>query len=90
MYGVNLRLKKPMVCACVAGGIGSAVAGLFGCAGTAFALPALTTLPVFMSRAFVPFCISLALAFGLAFLFTLFVPIDDVTEEEMEAEEQSA
>ena len=29
-------------------------------------------------------------AFGLAFLFTLFVPIDDVTEEEMEAEEQSA
>ncbi|MFR7671433.1 MAG: PTS transporter subunit EIIC [Collinsella sp.] len=55
MYGVNLRLKKPMVCACVAGGIGSAVAGLFGCAGTAFALPALTTLPVFMSRAFVPF-----------------------------------
>lgn len=43
-----------------------------------------------MSRAFVPFCISLALAFGLAFLFTLFVPIDDVTEEEMEAEEQSA
>ena len=71
MYGVNLRLKKPMVCAC-------------------FALPALTTLPVFMSRAFVPFCISLALAFGLAFLFTLFVPIDDVTEEEMEAEEQSA
>ena len=27
MFGVNLRLKKPMACACVAGGIGSAVAG---------------------------------------------------------------
>lgn len=88
MYGVNLRLKKPMVCACVAGGLGSAVAGLFGCAGTAFALPALTTLPVFMSRAFIPFCISLAVAFGLAFIFTLMVPFSDLTEEEMAAEEE--
>lgn len=88
MYGVNLRLKKPMVCACVAGGLGSAVAGLFGCAGTAFALPALTTLPVFMSRAFIPFCISLAVAFGLAFIFTLMVPFNDLTEEEMAAEEE--
>lgn len=89
MYGVNLRLKKPMACACVAGGIASAVAGISGCCGTAFALPALTTLPVFMSRAFAPFCISLALAFGLAFLFTLIVPFDDVTDEDME-EEQAA
>lgn len=88
MYGVNLRLKKPMVCACVAGGLGSAVAGFFGCAGTAFALPALTTLPVFMSRAFIPFCISLAVAFGLAFIFTLVVPFNDLTEEEMAAEEE--
>lgn len=88
MYGVNLRLKKPMVCACVAGGLGSAVAGFFGCAGTAFALSALTTLPVFMSRAFIPFCISLAVAFGLAFIFTLLVPFNDLTEEEMAAEEE--
>ena len=88
MYGVNLRLKKPMVCACIAGGLGSAVAGFFGCAGTAFALPALTTLPVFMSRAFIPFCISLAVAFGLAFIFTLMVPFNDLTEEEMAAEEE--
>lgn len=88
MYGVNLRLKKPMVCACVAGGLGSAVAGFFGCAGTAFALPALTTLPVFMSRAFIPFCISLAVAFGFAFIFTLLVPFNDLTEEEMAAEEE--
>ena len=75
--GVNLRLKKPMVCACVAGGIGSAVAGLFGCAGTAFALPALTTLPVFMSRAF-----TLLLHLAGARLWPrppvhAFVPIDD-------------
>lgn len=90
MYGVNLRLKAPMVCACVAGGIGSAIAGFFGCAGSSFALPALTTLPVFMNHAFVPFVVSLIASFGLAFLFALFVPFNDVTEEEMEHAEQEA
>lgn len=90
MYGVNLRLKTPMICACVAGGIGGAVAGLFGCAGTSFALPALTTLPVFMGTAFVPFVISLVVAFVLAFIFALFVPFEDPIEEEMEREEQAA
>ena len=89
MYGVNLRLKSPMVCACVAGGIGSAIAGLFGCAGSSFALPALTTLPVFMDHAFVAFLASLAVSFGLAFLFALFVPFEDVAERDMEAEAEA-
>lgn len=89
MYGVNLRLKPPMVCACVAGGIGSAIAGLFGCAGSSFALPALTTLPVFMDHAFVAFLASLAVSFGLAFLFALFVPFEDVAERDMEAEAEA-
>lgn len=82
MYGVNLRLKTPMVCAYVAGGIASAVAGFFGCACSAFALPALTKLPVFMDHAFIPFVISLAVAFILAFCFALFVPFTDVSEDE--------
>ncbi len=29
IYGVTLRLKKPFICGCIAGGIGSAVASLF-------------------------------------------------------------
>ena len=84
MFGVNLRLKKPMACACVAGGIGSAVAGFFGCRAVSFALPALTTLSVFMSHAFVPFLISLVVAFGLAFVFTMIVAIPDLNNNEKE------
>lgn len=81
MFGVNLRLKKPMFCACVAGGIGSAIAGFFGSRAISFALPALTTLPVFMTYAFIPFVLSLAVSFGLGFLFTLIVNFDDVEDE---------
>lgn len=78
MFGVNLRLKKPMFCACVAGGIGSAIAGYFGSRAISFALPALTTLPVFMSYSFIPFLISLAVSFILACIFTLVVKFDDI------------
>lgn len=78
MFGVNLRLKRPMICACIAGAIGSAVAGFFGCRAVSFALPALTTLSLFMGHAFVPFLASLAVSFGLAFLFTMAVTIPDL------------
>ncbi|MDY6064938.1 MAG: PTS transporter subunit EIIC [Finegoldia sp.] len=71
MYGVNLKLKRPMVCACISGGVGGAVAGLFGCRATSFALPALTTLPVFMSNAFIQFLLSLVIAFVLAFVLVM-------------------
>ena len=30
IYGVTLRLKKPLICGCIAAGIGSAVASFFG------------------------------------------------------------
>ena len=43
-----------------------------------------------MNHAFVPFVVSLGASFGLAFLFALFVPFTDVTEEEMEHAEQEA
>lgn len=86
MYGVNLKLKRPMVCACIAGGVGGAVAGMFGCRATSFALPALTTLPVFMSNAFVQFLASLVVAFGLAFVLALFSYNKDL--EKLENEEK--
>ena len=88
MYGVNLKLKRPMTCACIAGGVGGAVAGMFGCRATSFALPALTTLPVFMSNAFIQFLISLVIAFGLAFVLTLFSYNKDLEKLENETEEE--
>lgn len=77
LFGVNIRLKKPMVCACIAGGIGGAIAGWFHCQASAFAFPALTTLPVFWNVAFIPFLLSLVISFVAGFILTLVVGFDD-------------
>ena len=87
MYGVNLRLEKPMACACIGGLVGGAIAGFFGCVGTAFALPALTTLPVFMSKAFVPFLIALGISWVISFVLALILPFEDVPEGTETAED---
>jgi PTS system beta-glucosides-specific IIC component len=78
LFTVNLPLKKPMVCACVAGGVGSALIGFFKGQAVSFALPALTTLPVFMGNNFTWFAIALAVSFALAFILTMFVKLPDI------------
>lgn len=91
VYGVHLRLKKPMVCGCIGGAVGGAIAGAFGVQASAFAFPALTTLPVFWNVAFVPFLISLAVSFAVGFVLTLAVGFEDIPEgQEQVAEEGSA
>ena len=49
MYGVTLRLKKPMVAACIASGIGGLIAGIVNLKGYAFATPCLTAIVQFIS-----------------------------------------
>lgn len=81
MYGVNLKLKKPMVLACISGGVGGAIAGIFRIRATSFALPAVTTLPVFMSNNFIRFLISLVVAFVLAFILVMVIFNEDIEEQ---------
>ncbi|MDR0880015.1 MAG: PTS transporter subunit EIIC [Clostridioides sp.] len=82
LFSVNIPLKVPMVCACIAGGIGSSIAGAFHVQATAFALPALTTLPVFMSNNFISFLISIGTGFVLAFVLTSIARIPKLGEVE--------
>lgn len=78
MYGVTLKLKKPMIAACIAGGIGGFVSGLVQLKGYAFATPCLTALVQFISPdggnnfvfAVAVFALSLILSFVLAFIMT--------------------
>lgn len=78
VFGVTLRLKRPMVCACVAGGLGGALAGFFKVSAAAFAIPAVTTLPVFMGPSFMWYLTALGIAFGLSFVLTLVVGFHDI------------
>lgn len=89
MYGVTLKLKKPMIAACIAGGIGGFVSGLVQLKGYAFATPCLTALVQFSSPdggnnfiyAAAIFALSLILSFVLAFIMTK----DEKPEESAEA-----
>ena len=97
MYGVTLKLKKPMIAACIAGGIGGFVSGLVQLKGYAFATPCLTALVQFISPdgennfmyAVAIFALSLILSFVLAFIMTK----DEKTEESAgtaEAEDEAS
>lgn len=78
MYGVTLRLRKPMIAACIAGAVGGVIAGIVNLAGYAFATPCLTAIVQFIAPdggsnfmfACVVFAVVLVLSFVLSFILT--------------------
>lgn len=78
MYGVTLKLKKPMVAACIASGIAGLIAGLVNLKAYAFATPCLTAIVQFVAPdggrniifAVIIFAVSFILSFVLAFIMT--------------------
>lgn len=76
IYGVALRLKRPMICGCLAGAIGGSVAGFFNAVSWSYCLPGIAVLPVFFKEGHMPqfigFLISIGTAFMLGVIFTWF------------------
>lgn len=74
IYGVALRLKRPMICGCLAGAIGGAVAGFFNAVSWSYCLPGIAVLPVFFKEGHMPqfigFLLSISVAFVLGVIFT--------------------
>lgn len=78
MYGVTLRLKKPMIGACIAGAVGGLIAGFANLKAFAFATPCLTAIVQFISPeggsnfmfACIIFAVVLVLSFILSFILT--------------------
>lgn len=97
IYGVNLRLKKPMICGCIAGAIGGAVAGGFHAVSWGYNMPGIATIPAYFQSGhmgeFIGFLISIAISFVVAVILTWIVgfkeDIEDSTEEVMEAKENT-
>jgi len=77
IYGVALRLKKPFLCSCAAGGIGGAIAGSFHAVSWSYCLPGIAVLPVFFKEGhmtqFLGFLLSITVAFVLGAVFTYLV-----------------
>lgn len=91
MYGITLRLRKPMIAACIASGIGGLIIGITSLKGYAFATPCLTAIVQFISPdsgknmicAVVVLIVSLVLPFVLSFIMT---KNDNVQLETVKAE----
>lgn len=86
IYGVNLRLKKPMVCGCVAGAVAGAVAGGFNAVSWGYNMPGIATIPAYFKAGhmgqFLGFLLSIAIAFVLGMLLTWIVGFEDDAKEE--------
>ncbi|MBW7982543.1 beta-glucoside-specific PTS transporter subunit IIABC [Enterobacillus tribolii] len=74
IYGVALRLKRPMLCGCLAGAIGGSIAGWFNAVSWSYCLPGIAVLPVFFKSGhmtqFLGFLLSISVAFVLGAVFT--------------------
>ena len=77
IYGVALRLKRPMICGCVAGAVGGSIAGAFNAVSWSYCLLGIAVLPVFFKEGHMPqflgFLLSICVAFVLGAVLTYIV-----------------
>lgn len=101
IYGVNLRLKRPMICGCIAGAVGGAIAGGFNAVSWGYNMPGIATIPAYFKAGhatqFIGFLISIVVSFVLGAVLTYIVgfkdepnPDDDDTHEEKTADEKAS
>jgi PTS system beta-glucosides-specific IIC component len=82
IYGCNLRLKKPMVCAIICGAIGGAIMGAGGVYGDAFANNGVLTLATYAAfglAKFLFYLAGIAVAFFGAAILTYLVGFDELS-----------
>ena len=85
IYGCNLRLKRPMICAVIAGALGGAIMGFGGASNHGFANNGILTIATYYCSdntlsMFISYLIGIAVAFfGAAFL-TYLVGFEDDTD----------
>ena len=86
IYGCNLRLKKPMVCAIIAGALGGAIMGIGGASNHGFANNGILTIATYYCAdntfgMFLAYLIGIAVAFFGAAILTYIVGFEDDKDE---------
>ncbi len=91
IYGCNLRLKKPMICAVVAGACGGAVMGIGHAVNTGFANNGILTIMSYYGEGtslgqFIAYLLGISVAFFGAAALTYIVGFEDDKVEKVETE----
>lgn len=68
LFGVNLALVRPMITACIAGGVGGAMVGVVGAHCNSFAFPSFLTSVAYVGPGFGVFLLSMVVGFVLSIL----------------------
>lgn len=93
IYGVNLRLKKPMICGCIAGAVGGAVGGAFNAVSWSYNMPGIATLPAYFKAGhvsqFIGLLISIVVSFVLGMVLTYIVGFKDEIDENSGTEDDA-
>lgn len=85
LYGVTLKLKKPLIAAMIGGGCGGIYAGLSGLVRYAFVSPGLAALPAFIGKNpmnIIHALITCLIAFVVTFILTWILGFEDSIDEE--------
>lgn len=93
LYGVTLKLKKPLIASMIGGAIGGLYAGLSGLVRYAFVSPGLAALPAFIGENpmnIVHAIVTCLISFGATFVIAYFMgfedPSEEVSEQQIEGE----
>lgn len=92
LFGVNLRLKKPLIAVVIGGVVGGVYVGLFGVARSALGIAGLATLPAFITDNpwnLMHAAIGLVISFVVTFLMALILGFEDVPEDGKNEEAQA-
>lgn len=86
IYGVTLRLKKPLVCGAICGAIGGGIMGLGGSYGNAFANQGILTIPVYAEAGgivgFLSYLAGCAIAFFGSAILTYIIGFEDLESDD--------
>lgn len=93
LYGITVRLKRPMLGACIGAATGGLVGGFFQLKCFGVATPALVTIPQYIesgrSESLMYILITAAVTIGVSFIATYFIGFEDVVDEEDEEIEET-
>lgn len=90
IYGIGIRYKKPLVGAVAGGAVGGAIIGGMKAKAFAFVFGGLTTLPAFVGKTFIPYCIGLLACFIVGCVVTMALGIDENSTEQKTSNVNSA
>ena len=83
VFGVNLRLVQPFVCACIGGGVGGWIAALLGLKGTGMSITGIPGMLLYLNKQMPLYILVNVIAFAVAFVLTYFFGMkQDVAEAE--------